>query len=70
MKEQDVDSFQDLYLDPQLKSLYYQVLAYKYVFQNISLYIDKDLITPYPQAETKVIKLFRVDNLSKWAKKK
>lgn len=69
MKDQNIDSFQDLYLETYLQGWYYNVLAYKYVMENISNYIDIQDISAYPQADTETIELKETKDLAKRANK-
>jgi len=54
---QDQKNFKNLYLDPEVLSSYYKVVAYKHVMENISDYIDIKNIQPYPELDTKTLKL-------------
>lgn len=69
MEAQNVDTFQDLYLESYLQSRYYNVMAYKYVMENISDYINTKNITAYPQADTKTIRLWEIKDLVERADK-
>ncbi len=69
MMNQDQKEFTNLYLNSELIYKYYKVAAYKYVMENISDYIDIENIKPYPELETKTLKLWETKDISKRAKK-
>jgi hypothetical protein len=55
MEEQNETEFDKLYLEPYIKARYYDIIAYKNIFEHISDYIDTSNIMPYPSVETKTI---------------
>ena len=69
MMNQDQKNFKNLYLDPEVLSSYYKVVAYKHVMENISDYIDIKNIQPYPELDTKTLKLWETKDLIKRANK-
>ncbi|HKL43767.1 MAG TPA: hypothetical protein VJ892_00645 [Candidatus Absconditabacterales bacterium] len=69
MMNQDQKNFKNLYLDPEVLSSYYKVVAYKHVMENISDYIDIKNIQPYPELDTKTLKLGETKDLIKRANK-
>ena len=68
MSEQWVKSFDDLYLEDFLNSWYYSVVAYKYIFEHISNYIDIENTITYPIKDTKTVAVREIDDLVLWAK--
>lgn len=70
LQEQGQTEFSKVYLEPYAMSWYYEVMAYKYIMENISDYIDTKDITAYPKPNTITIRPWKVDNLIKRAKKK
>jgi hypothetical protein len=69
MMTQDQKDFDDLYIAPEIMSKYFEVLWYKYVFDNISDYINISDIVPYIGQETTIVKLWETKDLIKWANK-
>ena len=69
MREQWQTEFEDLYVDEYILDQYYNVMAYKYVIENISDYIDISNIKPYYSKDTVTIKVWWIKDLVKRAKK-
>jgi hypothetical protein len=56
INEQDQTTFDDLYLETYATSWYYEVMAYKYIMENISDYINTKNIKAYSKKKTEFIK--------------
>lgn len=71
LKEQNVDNYYDLYLNEETSRYVFKILAIKYVIEDYLTkkdYIDKIIGWVYTQPKTEIIKLWKTDNLKKWAK--
>lgn len=69
MMDQDQKDLKDLYIDWEIMFDYYKVIAYKHVMENISNYVNIENIEPYPELETKTVRLWETKDISKRAKK-
>ena len=69
MMDQDQKDFDDLYIPLDISTKYFRVMWYKYVFDNISKYINTNDIIPYIESETTIVKLWETKDLIKWANK-
>ena len=69
LENQNKTEFSEIYLEKYAMSWYYEVIAYKYVMENISDYINTKNITAYPQADTKIIKLWETKDIVERADK-
>lgn len=69
MDDQDTSDLKSLYLPDSIMGRYYDIMAYSYLFQNISDYIDTTSVSPYKQSKTKTIKISDQKDLQKWAQK-
>lgn len=69
MMDQDQKEFINLYLDSTVMYNYYKLVAYKYVIENISNYIDTRNIEAYPEVETETEKVWETKDIVKRAKK-
>ena len=63
LEEQEQTEFADLYLETYAMSWYYEVMAYKYIIENISDYIDTKDIVAYSKANTVAIQPWKVSDL-------
>lgn len=69
MDDQNTTSFDALYLPQDIMDKYYDIMAYSYIFQHISDYVDTSSIQTYSKTKTKTVKLSDQKNLQKWAEK-
>ncbi len=72
MKEQDVESYYDLYLNDETSRYVFRILAIKYILEdyfNKKHIIDFFIGSPYEVPDTKIISLWKVENLLEWAQK-
>ncbi len=63
LEEQNQTEFSEVYLETYAMSWYYEVMAYKYIMENISDYIDTKNIVAYPKANTVAIQPWKVSDL-------
>ena len=68
LEEQEQTEFADIYLETYAMSWYYEVMAYKYIMENISDYIDTRDIVAYSKANTVAIQPGKVSDLVERAK--
>jgi hypothetical protein len=54
---QDQTEFENIYFPDEIMDKYFEVMAYKYIVENISNYIEIKDITKYPQIETSTVKV-------------
>lgn len=69
MMDQNQKDFDNLYVAPEIISNYFKVMWYKYVFDNISEYIQISDVSSYFVPETSTIKLWETKDLIKRSKK-
>ncbi len=69
MMSQNQTNFEDLYFPPNVLEKYYDLMAYAYVFDNISEYLDIENISIHEYQNVWKIKLWETKDLIKWAKK-
>ena len=63
LEEQNKTEFADIYLETYAMSWYYEVMAYKYIMENISDYIDTKDIVAYTNPNTVTIQPWKVSDL-------
>ncbi len=72
LNKQNVDNYYDLYLNEETSRYVFRILAIKYVLIDYQLKkdnIDKLIWWQYSQPKTKIIKVWKIDDLKKWALK-
>jgi len=69
MMDQNQKDFNDLYIPSDVMSKYFKIMWYKYVFDNISDYINISDIVPYVSPKTTIVKLWETKDIIKWANK-
>lgn len=70
LEDQKVDNYYDLYLNEETSRYVFRILAIKYVIQDYESkksYIDKIIGWVYKEPKTEIIKIWKVDDLKKWA---
>ena len=69
MMIQDQTDFEKLYLEKDILEKYFDIIAYQYVFNNISKYLDIKNITVFDYPKTSKIKIWETKDILKWAEK-
>lgn len=70
LEDQKVDNYYDLYLNEETSRYVFRILAIKYVIQDYESnksYIDKIIGWVYTEPRTEIIKVWKVEDLKKWA---
>lgn len=70
MEDQNVDNYYDLYLNEETSRYVFRILAIKYVIQDYKSResaINKLIWWVYTEPNTKIIKVWKIDDLKKWA---
>lgn len=70
LEDQKVDNYYDLYLNEETSRYVFRILAIKYVikdYESKKSYIDKIIWWVYKEPKTDIVKLWKVDDLKKWA---
>lgn len=70
LKNQNVNSYYDLYLNEETSRYVFKILAVKYIMQNYMSHkkaIDKIVWVPNKNPTTQIIKEEKIDNLVKWS---
>lgn len=71
LKEQNVKSYYDLYLNEETSKYVFKILAVKYIiiqYEKNKVYIDKIMWWTYKKPKTKLIKVEKIDDLKEWCK--
>lgn len=69
MMEQNQTEFEKLYFDDEITKQYFDMLWYKYIFENISSYINTKNMSYFQKLESSVVKLWETKDLIKRANK-
>lgn len=70
LEDQKVDNYYDLYLNEETSRYVFRILAIKYVIQDYETkkeYINKMIWWVYIEPKTKILKVWKVPDLKKWA---
>lgn len=68
LDDQKVKSYYDLYLNDETSRYVYRILAIKYLMQNrYSIFSKEELWDKFQSPKTKTIKVWKIDDLKKWA---
>lgn len=69
MMTQNQTDFEKLYLEKDILEKYFDMMAYKYVFDNVSKYLDVKNITVFDYPKTSKIKIWETKDILKWSNK-
>jgi hypothetical protein len=69
MMLQGQKEFKNIYFPKEIMDKYFEMIAYKYIIENILDYIEIEYITKYPQIETSIVKVWETKDLVKRSKK-